>query len=127
MTYPIKVKASAAFIQELAACESGRHEDAEAAREKAASDDPAIAADGRADIEANDYQLVLCDFIERHRTLIEVRSDAELCELWYALASGTIGVNGHARTANRILDELRGEVRMINPGLVREWPCQTGR
>jgi hypothetical protein len=116
MTYPIKLRAAPRFIEELYWCEHGRFEDAQAAR--AAGDQEAI--------EANDYQVVACDFLDRHKTLIEVRTDAELSELYYALASGTIGVCGHAAQANRLLNKIRDRTREIDPEIVALWPRQEG-
>ena len=99
-TYPIKLKASAEFISELYECERGRQEDAEKG------------------------ELVYCDFGERWKTQIEIRDDAELDECWYALASGTIGVMGFARTANRMLDHLRPLAEPRIPLMVAQWPLQ---
>jgi hypothetical protein len=98
--YPIKLKASAEFISELYECERGRQEDAE------------------------EGELVYCDFGNRWKTQIEIRNDAELDECWYALASGTIGCMGFARTANRILDELRPLAKQRIPSMVEQWPFQ---
>lgn len=116
MSYPLKLKASRQFIEELASAENGRYEDAMVAREKGDTEE----------IEACDYDCVLGDFIDRHKTVIEVRNDRELCELYYALASGLIGVHGYARAANNMLDKIRDRVREIDPDLVRVWPLQLG-
>ena len=102
-TYPIKLKASAEFISELYECERGRQEDAEKG------------------------ELVYCDFGERWKTQIEIRDDAELDECWYALASGTIGCMGFARTANRMLDQLRPLAKQRIPETVAMWPFQSDR
>ena len=114
MDYPIKIKVSKAFLTELYECEFGRFEDAQIAREK----------DSAADIKANDYDLVFCDFGDRHKTVIECRNDAEVIELYYACASGTIGVNGYGFTANRVLDVIRARVRELNPQIVLRFPRQ---
>ncbi|MEG0868987.1 MAG: hypothetical protein RSG77_18310 [Hafnia sp.] len=112
--YPIKIKASARFIQELYGCEYGRYEDALAARE---ANDVEL-------IDANDYAVVFCDFGDRWKTMIECRNDQELCELYYACASGTIGVVGFNRSANKVLDQIRDRVLVIDPKLVVDWPRQ---
>lgn len=116
MQYPAKFKASKAFIEELESCEMGRYEDAMLAREN----------NDEEDIRLSSYECVLGDFIGRHKTMIEVRNDAELVELYYALASGLIGVRGRAAKANRILDMIRDDVQKINPEIVRMFPYQTG-
>lgn len=113
--YPIKVKASAKFLDDLYHCEYGRYEDAVSARED--NDTEAIEAEG--------YGLVYCDFGKRFKTQIEIRNDAELSETWYALASGTIGLY-NARTANRMLDELRPIASSVCPEMVNLWPFQDG-
>lgn len=89
--YPLKFKATKEFIQELYECEHGRYEDAQWAREQ---DDVVL-------IETNNYQCVYGDFGQRHKTQIEVRNDAELLELHYALRTGTITI--HKPTAARNL------------------------
>lgn len=116
MTYPIKLKSSSNFIQEFYSCEYGRYEDAQNARE----------AGDQELIETNDYQVVACDFLERHKSVIEVRNDAELRELYYALASGTIGYRGRTAHANTLLDQIRERVQAIDPELVKQWPEQSG-
>jgi hypothetical protein len=116
MDYPIKIKTSRAFIQELYSAEEGRYDDALNARK-------------RNDVEAiknNDYDVVACDFILRWKTQIEVRDDRELRELYYACASGMIGLYGYTREANRILNKIRSRVKEIDPGLVDLFPYQTG-
>jgi len=114
--YPIKIKASPKFIEELFYCEYGRFEDARGARE---SGDEEL-------VKLNNYELVFCDFGDRHKTLIEMRDDAELCEAYYAAASGTIGVRGFNVSANRFLDKIRDRVEKIDPDLVKRWPNQNG-
>jgi len=105
--YPLKIKSSADFINELAGCETGRYEDACIARDE----------NDVESIKDNDYDCVLCDFITRHKTLIEVRNDTELCELYYALASGTIGIL-RGSTAKLMRDKIRDKVKEIDPALV---------
>lgn len=116
MSYPVKIKVTTAFLQELLMCESGRHQDAVYAREK----------NDQEDIKANAYECVFCDFGERWKTQIECRNDDELKELYYVCASGTIGVVGYAKTANRVLDQIRDQVRAIDPKLVTRWKTQDG-
>lgn len=116
MSYPVKIKVTAAFLQELLMCESGRHQDALHAREN----------DDQGDIKANDYACVFGDFGERWKTQIECRTDAELKELYYVCASGTIGVVGYSKTATRVLDQIRDQVRAIDPKLVSTWKHQDG-
>lgn len=115
MNYPCLIEVDPEFLQELYQCEYGRYEDAMNARE----------ADDEESINGNDYQVVACDFLNRHRTVIEIQNDAELRELYYACASGTIGSRGYAEEANRVLDKIRDTVRNIDPGLVGRWPNQS--
>lgn len=116
MTYPIKIKVRPDFLDELYQCEAGRYEDAQDARRR--GDQEAI--------EASGYQVVACDFLDRWKTQVEVRDDAELRELYYACASGTIGVCGYTRAANSVLDKIRDRVREIDPELVQMFPYQNG-
>lgn len=109
--YPWKIKASKAFIAELEAVEEGSMMDRDAARESG---------------EEDGSRTLVGDFIGRHKTQIEVRSDAELLALYVALGSGLIGHSGYARQANRIMDEIRDRVREIDPGTVRRIPRQDG-
>lgn len=115
--YPIKIKVSKAFIDDLMSVEYGRYEDAETARE--ANDQDAI--------KTNDYGCVFCDFGGRHKTMIECRNNQELAELYYVCASGTIGLRegcNRGVTANRVLDEIRDMVASFDEALVRQWPRQ---
>jgi len=114
--YPVKVKATPKFIEELNNCEFGRFEDAQLARE---NKDAEL-------IEANNYETVLCDFGARFKTMLVARNDAELCEIYYACASGTIGVNGFTIGANKVLDAIREQVRLIDPTIVKRFPNQNG-
>lgn len=113
--YPIKVKASADFINELSLCENGRYEDALTAREEGDEER----------IRLNRYDCTFGDFAHRYKTQIEVRNRDELYELWYALTTGTIGVRGYYRQANRILDDLRDVAKQEIPDLVRRHPTQS--
>ncbi len=129
IAYPIKLKSSNRFIDELYGCEYGRYEDALGHR----FDD--LKAQGRTDLHWNDrevadhreaeYGVVFVDFYDRYKTLIEVRTDDELTELYYALASGTIGLYA-CTAANNLMDKIRDRVREIAPDLVRQWPYQNG-
>lgn len=118
-TYPISVSCPPKFLEELYQCEYGRYEDALRARTEAN-----FTGDYR-DVEANDYQLVFCDFGARHRSRIEMRDAAELAETWYALGSGTIGLHNCKRT-NQIMDELRSIAERECPDAVKAWPRNTG-
>lgn len=109
--YPVKIKVTSKFLENLMGCEDGRHSDAEAARE-----------DGD-----DSYGVVFNDFGNRHKKMIECRNNAELLELYYVCASGTIGVVGFTRTANRVLDEIREMVRTLDPQMVKDWPYQNGK
>ena len=113
--YPMKIKCGKRFLEELLGCESGRHEDAEGARE----------AGDIESIEGNDYETVFCDFGWRHSTQVELRNDEELVEYYYALASGTIGLYA-CRAANTQLDKIREYVLEVSPRTVKIWPCQNG-
>lgn len=116
MQYPVSFRVSRAFLSELYMCESGRHEDAQRAREEGDEES----------IRENNYELVACDFLDRYKTIIRIENDAELVELYYALASGTIGVMGYTRAANNLLDKIRDRVREVNPKMVEDWPFQNG-
>ena len=115
--YPIKLNSSSAFIQELEGCEYGRYEDACSKRE---SSDPEDRKEAK-----EDYGVVVVDFLSRHKTVIEVRNDDEIVELYYALGSGTIGLY-RCKAANTIMDMIRDRVRAIDPEVVRVWPFQNG-
>ena len=116
MSYPVKIKVTPAFLQELLLCETGRQEDAEHARR--INDQEAI--------KTNKYECVFGDFGDRWKTQIECRNDAELCELYYVCASGTIGLNGYAKTANKVLDQIRHQVLVIDSKLASKWKTQDG-
>lgn len=116
MVYPIKIKVRKEFLENLYHSEYGRYEDALDARKRGDQEN----------IKVNNYQTVACDFLDRWRTQIEVKTDDELRELYYACASGTIGVNGYAREANRVLNKIRNRVRVFDPELVERWPRQDG-
>lgn len=111
--YPIKIKSTSKFIEELYHCEYGRYEDACNARK---ANDVEL-------IEMNDYQVVACDFLGRWKSQVELRNDDELCELYYALASGTIGLY-MCKTANTMLDVIRPYVLLVKPEIVERWPYQ---
>ncbi len=115
MIYPIVLKVNSGFLSELHHCEYGRYEDAELAR-KAGDTDL---------IKANGYELVACDFLDKFKTQIQIGNKEELCELYYALASGTIGLY-HCQAANNLLDKIRPTVKEVNPELVLQWPHQSG-
>lgn len=111
--YPIKLKTNAKFLEEFYHCEYGRYEDAMEARVRGTQED----------IDANNYQCVCCDFLGRWKTQIEVRDDAELCELYYGLASGTIGLYACPH-ANTLLNIIHPFVEQVNPTVVAQWPRQ---
>lgn len=114
-SYPLKFKASAAFINELYLCEEGRAEDIGRMREDSDPEAQQIAADN---------PVVLHDFIGRWRTQFEVRNDEELCELFYVLGSGTIGLYAwHA--ADNLMDKVRPYVQEVNPKLASQHTCPT--
>lgn len=114
--YPVKLAVIPSFRDELEQCEEGRYEDAFDARYRWDFDS----------IEGNEYEVVLNDFIGRYTTLIKIENDAEMVELYYALASGTIGIH-RCTSANNMLDKIREYVLLIAPMTVEKWPCQTGR
>lgn len=110
MKYPIKFDVGRDYLTELYYCEEGRYEDAQNARK--AGDEETIVA--------NNYQLVLCDFLDRYKTIIEIRNDAELVEFYYALVSGTIGLRRLTKT-NRLLGLIADDVQRIAPEQVARW------
>lgn len=81
----------------------------------------------RWEIKARGYQLVAGDFLGRYKTLILIKNDDELVELYYVLASGLIGTRGYKKSANHLLDKIRDRVSEINPYVVKVWPYQDGR
>ena len=91
--YPINIKATPEFIEQLIECETGRQED-------------------------NPNQTTFCDFGDRHNDTIECRNDTELTELYLSCATSTIGVMGYAIEANRIIKRIRDAVMDIDPTLV---------
>lgn len=111
--YPVKIKVPAKFLEEFYHCEYGRYEDAMNARVRGTPED----------IKENNYECVCCDFLGRYKTQIEVQSDEEICELYYGLASGTIGLYA-CPTANTVLNKIRPMVESINPDVVKQWPFQ---
>ena len=116
MQYPLKLKSSKEFIEELISAEYGRYEDACQARKE---NDIFF-------IKMNSYEVVAVDFLDRHKTIIEVRNDAEIKELYFALASGLIGIRGRARHANKLLDKIRSHVETLDPELVSRFRYQNG-
>jgi len=109
-SYPIKLKSSRPFIDEFEACEYGHYEDQLALR-----------SEGEEEAE----KLTSVEICERHKTVIEIRNDDELAEIYFSLASGTIGLYKCAH-ANRLLDQIRDRARQIDPDLVKTWPCNNG-
>lgn len=109
---PVRVKVSAGFLAELCACEEGRYQDALWAR----------AEGNTAEVLAvNDYQLVFNDFSGRFKTIIECRNIDEVAELYYVCKSGTIGVHGYKRTADRVAAEIRHLLVEHDPDLLNTW------
>ena len=121
MDYPIKIKTSYEFIDELYECEYGLYEDICNLRE-----------------DGENTEVVFCDFGKRHPSMnkyldrrqknfhrqmatIEVQNDDELSALYYALASGTINGMAFEGKIKKIQNKIRDKVREINPELVALW------
>lgn len=98
--YPIKVKSTPSFIDQFSACEEGRYEDALGAR-----------ADG--DHERYPEQVAV-EILSRHKTIIEMRNEAEVKEIRDCLQYGTVSLYFSSRTIDklddRILDVLAGRI-----------------
>ena len=89
-TFPIKFKVSNKFLEELKLCEWGRYKDALHARETTTPEE----------VVKNRYDCVFNDFSDRFKTQIEVRNWAELKELRWVLATGTIDCHMYEATKN---------------------------
>ena len=72
------------------------------------------------------------NILQRHTGLIEVRSDAEAAEVFYAVCSGTFQLDApeegkvYFRTACRIADKLREAARRSDPEMVARWKAPSG-
>jgi len=95
--YPVKFRCTSKFVNELEGCEDGLYNDVCDARER--GDDP-MAEDP-----------VVGDFINRHKSRIEVRNDAELEALDWALSSGTTSIY-----MPDAVDRLRWKITSVKNG-----------
>lgn len=126
--YPIKLKTNQPFIEELGMCEFGLYEDALNQRREDLIQNQGISNPSTEQIEAHreeHYGTVVVDFLDRHKSIIELRNDSELKGLWFALASGTIGLY-RCTAANNMLDKFREQATIVDPELVRKWPFNNG-
>lgn len=99
---PLKIQINRTALEELSACEYGRYED-----------------EGHPDYDHARPHLET--FIHRWRTQIEIRTQAELDEVFFSVCSGTFGMY-HPRIALRIADTLYPHT---TPALHAWYPPQT--
>ena len=66
--------------------------------------------------------------LDRHSTVIEVRTDKEAAQVYEALVTGTFALRekGFLPTARRIADAVRDAARRADPALVEERPQPSG-
>jgi len=107
----ITLAATAHFIDELTMCEYGSYEGRLKKREK----------DGCA--KAHETHTV--EILGRYKSVIKLKTPQEVCELYYVLGSGTIGLTC-CKQANRLMNEIRETVREYKPNLVIQYPYQNG-
>ena len=88
--FPVKFRCSSKFVNELEQCEAGLFEDV--CRDRENDDDSA-------------QEPVVGDFIDRHKTIIEVEDRFELSALKWALESGTTSIN-MPTAVFRLLDKI---------------------
>jgi len=110
--YPIKIKVASYLIDEFANCEQGRYEDH-------THEPECPACDGACATEPFAY-----DILQRWRTMIEVRNQAEAEEIYWAVSSGTfqLAEDGHLQAAQRIADTLLKAGAIETPEIRRWYP-----
>ncbi len=101
ITYPIKIRMTPAALGELSESECGRWED-----------------NGRPDEGCWAYLIA-----QRHRTVLELRTEEELREVYWAICSGTFQIHMN-RGARAAATKLRPFVEELadNASLLRLWP-----
>ena len=112
--YPIKVKASADFIETFSDSEEPAYWDA-VAEFKADPTQPDVI-----NPEHHTYQI-----LERNKTVIEIRNDAELLDVYYRVGSGLISCfdsdRCRIRQAKRIQSELKPYVLEVDKNTSDFW------
>lgn len=114
INYPIKVKSSADFIETFSYSEEPSYWDTVAEFEE----DPTLS--NVINPEHHTYQI-----LERNKTIIEIRNDAELLDVYYRLGSGLISSIGsdrcRIRQAERIQSELKPYVLEVDKNTSDNW------
>jgi hypothetical protein len=112
MAYPIRIKLTAAVLEELGQCELGSWEDL-----NGEDRDPDEDLDSRP-LASHTYAVV-----ERSpRTVLIINNQAEAEDVYYAVCSGTFQLY-HLHSARRIANILRPHAL---PETVKLWPAPTG-
>lgn len=111
MTYPIRIKLSAAVLEKLGQCELGSWEDLN-------GDDPDPEGLESRPLESHTYAVV-----ERSpKTVLVINNPAEAEDVYYAVCSGTFQLY-YLRAARKIADRLRPHAL---PETVKLWPGPSG-
>ena len=113
---PVKIKTSKTFINELLSAENGRYEDALAFRENKGLDE----------VKEKGYDLTVPDFVGEHKTQIVIRNERQATELYWACATGVIGVRGYHKQATRVMQTIKPIVEHVSPNLVKQYPYCDG-
>lgn len=115
--YPIKVKASADFIETFSDSEEPAYWDA-VAEFKADPTLPDV-------IDVINPEHHTYEVLKRNKTVIEIRNDAELLDVYYRLGSGLISCTDsdrcRIRQAKRIQSELKPYVLEIDKSTSDVW------
>ena len=80
-TYPIKIKCSKSFLEELSQCEEGSYEDMQYAQ-KTGCDEVHRPLETHTHVVAR-----------RHKTILEMRSIEEVIDVFYSICTGTVQVS----------------------------------
>lgn len=107
INFPLKFRSSKKFVDTLQDCEAGLYED--------------VLADRESGID-NAQEPVVGDFIERHKTVIEVRDNEELVALKWALESGTTSVY-----MDRAVFQMLNKINLALQGRPHEVPKPSRR
>ena len=79
-TYPIKIRCSKFFLEELSQCEEGSYEDMQYAQETGCDE-------VHRPLETHTHVVA-----RRHKTILEMRSIEEVIDVFYSICTGTIQV-----------------------------------
>lgn len=107
--FPIKIKLTSKFLDELSACECGSYEDMERALET--GDDEVSRP-----LESHTHVVA-----QRFKTQLVINNQAELDDVYYSVCTGTIQIEERRflQSAVKVADILRPHV---SPHLQRYWP-----